>query len=1213
MFNLNAKYGVVLAAAVMSAIPAYAQLFNEPDPQGASPSPSQPLLRRDDKNVRLPFTYNPTVAEFTGVRPDTEATGNVTHAVMAGDWPRVASVLKTMPSPKAALLHRAILESLLKDAGGAQNLTPETDSPRAALRQADVANRSQALAKIPLAPGDVMDLLDALPGTVPMDDAHLLLAGQLLKASLNKSVMPKEVSEKLKNGTIRFGAKDESSRLNAVRFLLAADCPDFARNYLPSENEVLTSPISPLTYASLEYAIYMTNQDDQDADSVTQFRTAAVKLIMKLLDEPVARAQMQRYLVNMVAMLQQTKDTRQLDLWICGLAERRPEMLPALMVMMTTDASAARPSREPRPSLLQVQKHMVNLLAEKYPKILQSTAMAAVLNEFAAKWIADTESLLTRPSLPPQPATPGAPVRVVNFNLLSADQMLQLAPFGYWRGALYPRLRPRISRCLFDLNMMTDHTDEALANLADLISLCPDLDESVAAKALMYWAKGREGVRILPMVGRQQQLPVVVKGMPVTHIAQERNYAQLAELVQKIRKIYARDIAFASLPELLNTLCSQTELLWVADVEKILGPVEKLDDVTFYKLLEIMEVNLSNAERLLNTPALRNDVQNIESTSRRMLRGYQEFSDVLRNRSRNSMDYRLPLKLASTLANCANFSQARNVDAETCMNLRREAFGAMHRAADLYTHDLAQDGKISESPSLYTSWFVMAVGMQDLSGSDLNYEPFQDEIRALSASLRSLPGNASERHIAIFTTNIVNAMPALQPATKEPVMRYAMRIIGDHPLGRPLAVALRSYEDLLSEVRFSARVDGNADIGVNKPAGIVLTIEHSARLARESGGFSRYISSMIRYRSPYNSGNNLASRDLLEKYIRRSLADRFNIDAIMWAPENASPYDISPEGWQATPLAYLVVRAKDISTDRIPPIQLDLDFIDRQGGVVLPAMSGAVVINAANHSPRPANNLKIEQTLDDTNLAGGVLTLTLKATGNGILPEFDELFDRNSLTGVSLESLTDRGLQYNQFVNAPDVVSTNADTKPQPTITASREWIARLRLPATISGQTNFKFASLREPYATGRGLEMGYRQYSDHDVTSVPASVILTGRHFATSRSYWLWAAGVAVLTLGIGGAILMSLRKNRALGAESSDSAPQSMSAFAALSALREILLTHGSRMTPYERDQLLGEIQNIEKSCFAPAAHDVGLNSDWLPVVRAWRSRPSVLNHA
>ena len=63
-------------------------------------------------------------------------------------------------------------------------------------------------------------------------------------------------------------------------------------------------------------------------------------------------------------------------------------------------------------------------------------------------------------------------------------------------------------------------------------------------------------------------------------------------------------------------------------------------------------------------------------------------------------------------------------------------------------------------------------------------------------------------------------------------------------------------------------------------------------------------------------------------------------------PEARSMAD--PEyGWRVTPYAYVLLKPRGPQVDVVPPLRLDLDFLDTSGYAVLPIESAPVVVDAA--------------------------------------------------------------------------------------------------------------------------------------------------------------------------------------------------------------------------------------------------------------------------
>ena len=161
---------------------------------------------------------------------------------------------------------------------------------------------------------------------------------------------------------------------------------------------------------------------------------------------------------------------------------------------------------------------------------------------------------------------------------------------------------------------------------------------------------------------------------------------------------------------------------------------------------------------------------------------------------------------------------------------------------------------------------------------------------------------------------------------------------------------------MLDELQLRVIVDGPTRVGHGQPFGFILSLEHTRQIGRESGGFGKYVQNAPPQRTPSHSaaaaGNH---RDDLARNIHAALDGTFEVSAITFHDANVIAVDLPREGWQETPLAYCVARAKEAAVDRIPSIQLDMDFNDTSGQVVLPVRSQVQAIDAkeGNAGPRP--------------------------------------------------------------------------------------------------------------------------------------------------------------------------------------------------------------------------------------------------------------------
>src|SRR5207253_9637820 len=144
----------------------------------------------------------------------------------------------------------------------------------------------------------------------------------------------------------------------------------------------------------------------------------------------------------------------------------------------------------------------------------------------------------------------------------------------------------------------------------------------------------------------------------------------------------------------------------------------------------------------------------------------------------------------------------------------------------------------------------------------------------------------------------------------------------------------------------------------------------------------------------YNYGRPTADyRDRFETTVKDALKEQFDVISVTFETENVHSRAHPEFGWRLTPYAYVLLKPRGPQVDKVPPLRLDLDFLDTSGFVVLPVESAVVPIDcrAAKPVPRPLRKLQITQTLDERQADKGKLLLEVKATGVGLVGPLDEL------------------------------------------------------------------------------------------------------------------------------------------------------------------------------------------------------------------------------
>jgi hypothetical protein len=318
--------------------------------------------------------------------------------------------------------------------------------------------------------------------------------------------------------------------------------------------------------------------------------------------------------------------------------------------------------------------------------------------------------------------------------------------------------------------------------------------------------------------------------------------------------------------------------------------------------------------------------------------------------------------------------------------------------------------------------------------------------------------------------------------------------------------------------------------------GVFVTLVHTPEIAREAGGFGKYLQNEIRRTV---SGKAVVEqplyRDRFEEALRLALADFFEIKSIVFADPNAGAQPMIPEHgetmettnaardgltpvsttekWQETPLAYLHLVAKDATVDRVPPLEIELDFFDRDGKVVIPLPSTPLLIEVAANAAarRHVATLAVTEIADARELAEHKrLKLDVIATANGLVPELDELLNLPAM-GLPVKNIDQReGLHVSELHSGPDGLYAKSE----------RNWTVELDPAPLLTGageKVEFQF-----PPPTSENIAVKLLTYKDMDPVEAAAKITLLEGQTAAAISrpnypVWVVSSIVGLLALGI------------------------------------------------------------------------------------------------
>ena len=291
-------------------------------------------------------------------------------------------------------------------------------------------------------------------------------------------------------------------------------------------------------------------------------------------------------------------------------------------------------------------------------------------------------------------------------------------------------------------------------------------------------------------------------------------------------------------------------------------------------------------------------------------------------------------------------------------------------------------------------------------------------------------------------------------------------------------------------------------------------------------------------------------------------------------------------GWEETTLAYILVRAKDASVDKIPPVQMELRFIDLSGPVTIPATSAETLLKVASGkpTPRPADKVEVTQTLDTRSFAiNGSLSLEVAATASGLVPELDDLLDLAPLAAVA---------KVRQVTAIDPLMVKELNTWGEKVAPRTeRRWSITVDGDAIRAAD---KATDVPFPTVKAANTTTVWRTYQDIDpVVLSKASVLLDRVKVAQGAGYvppvaedystYLYI-GLAAVTAFV---VWLTLRKRdtgpRPPRARDVFKLPATIDGFAVVALLRKLGTSPLVKFTAAQNTELQQDIERVQTGCF------------------------------
>ena len=751
---------------------------------------------------------------------------------------------------------------------------------------------------------------------------------------------------------------------------------------------------------------------------------------------------------------------------------------------------------------------------------------------------------------------------------------------------------------LCQLHLKADEETKAFPYIEQLAASHPRQARELVNEFLRVWTRNHD-----PNAARGYTNPYMFmfgferrsEGIPLTRSKQERNLIDLAGWVARLHKLPLGDPDEELLAKAFTACHSTAEVYRAEAIEKVFGPIGGLKPKTLAGLIQQMRENLAGIWRKPEEQAAKKTNRKTKDIRAEVLRGYEVAHEVVADALKKYPDeWSLVLARAAILHDEANYQQEIHKSTEFAAKMQ-QAYAEFGRAAKLYAAKVRDLPEEEQSTKVYEQWMYAGLGACDLG--QVAEEKVSDPKQAakIRAAMQSLPGEAAEKHRAKFANLLFTRLSAVKPAIKFRYLKAGFAIVGDHEQAAEAKKVFDYYKDLVNEIKLETAIDGSAVVGHEQPFGVFVFLRHTREIERESGGFGRYLQNQnsANLMFVYNYGRPTADyRDRFQSAATEALKEHFDVLSVTFETDKVHSRAAKEYGWRITPYAYLLLKARGPQVDKLPPLRIDLDFLDTSGYAILPVESPALPLDAkpAHGEPYPFRKLQITQILDERQAAQGKLMLEIKATAVGLVPDLDQILTL-APDGFDIVKTDDQGVSVSKFDPDSEDIA----------IASERTWLVTLRAHAgRAQPPPTFRFGQAKVEEAT-----MLYQRYADADLAAVEAEVPLEQQYGGRTLHWLWWASGAAIALLLLALMAFLLLRRPN-VRAVSRWKIPDPLTPFTVISLLTRIHREDG--LTERQREEIRQSISRLERHFFADEANGDG-QLDLKAVAEGWLKKLAV----
>ena len=1126
-------------------------------------------------------------------------------AVLLSDWTAVSTTLKTLATNEAELVYSKLLQAVADSSASAATVF-QRGNPNNPVEMEGNPNMVNRPKPGLLLSADLYALMDAAP--TELKAAYIPPLTRLIKTAVGEPGR-KEFLVRLETGFHGLGGKSPEGRKLAAQLLSSLSWMSDAGPYLPLKREAWDNADTLSLVLTMEY---FTQTGIKDRDERQLKRAAEVCAFMMQTsrfgtdDRGIFQQATDRFVKLLPAL--SPADAEQL---IRENFLTQPVILLDLILALGESGQAAQRSSDLnlRGQSLATQNALLKVLAGRRSALPEAANLLVVnwLNEAETTYRAGNIPLIDENEMMNQFIYRPPSYYQDRRNMaraLDSGVLLTNAPTTALVQRLNDALAQRVNLTMLKVNLL-DPKPGTLEALTAYLKDHPGQEKALCEDYLNAWVRKRTVPPEDPNIIRMRNLGYVISrqqtsadGIPLTRLRQNQNVASFRDLLTALRKLSPEPINPQSVIQGFMAIHSGAEVYRLEDIEAIFGPPDKMNREELMQLITGMRTKLAQQWQDPRVQQASGTNRTEKESKDEVSRGYRTaIALIQRGLDQQKPDWEQLIVRGQLFFDASEFEFARSIKLSEYVNLRDEAFNSYRKAAENYAAKMPTMARGQWRLEPYQMWFFVMLGASDLSQLTRAAARSDPGLTQIGEAMRALPGEAAEGHQKQFGEMLARLLPQVPGNMRQRFLSAGLQVLGnEHPSAKPALESLKNYEELLDEVQLRATVDGPTRVGFGEPFGLILSLEHTRQLARESGGFSKYLQnasdgSQNALRQPMAANAPSEYRSNFAKNIHAALDETFEVSSITFHDPDVRAIDLPREGWQETPLAYVLLRAKEAAVDRIPSIQIDMDFSDQAGQVVLPVRSQVQPIDAKDKTvaARPCGELEITFTMDERGWDKGSVVVEINARGQGVIPAHLALFDYEQ-SGFEVEVL-DNGLSLAQFVSDGKTRHAQAD----------RNWQFTYKRKKDVKGNATLHFPKLKSGVTVAR---TGYKHYQDADLVELTPDQAAGGIALSSPVARGLQTLGIVVGLLVVGVSIFWFTRiKSRHVPvAEGALQLPGQITPFSVVAFLRRIQRDFDAKLDQQSRTSLKAEIEAIETNFFRNEAAPDKTN-DLETVARKW----------